>query len=213
MNAPTILRAELAGELYRALMGRYTVPPLRARGLGLEIDDAYAISLSLLAHRLRAGERVIGKKIGVTSKAVQDMLGVHQPDFGFLTDAMWIRNGDTVRIGKQMIQQRAEAEIALDRFPAGDRMPKLMSLVGSFRFALATEFEPDYTDPAEDDRFGVILGLAQLLDGVVFTPSGMERFFDAFAALDTPGPAAFEEVGAEVGVAVVGPPLAQSDPL
>jgi hypothetical protein len=40
----------------------------------------------------------------------------------------------------------------------------------------------------------------------------MERFFDGFAALETPGPAAFEEVGAEVGVAVVGPPLAQSDP-
>ena len=46
-----------------------------------------------------------------------------------------------------------------------------------------------------------------------FTPSGMERFFDGFAALETPGPAAFEEVGAEAGVAVVGPPLAQSDPL
>lgn len=46
-----------------------------------------------------------------------------------------------------------------------------------------------------------------------FTPSGMERFFDGFAALATPGPAALEEVGAEVGVAVVGPPLAQSDPL
>jgi quercetin dioxygenase-like cupin family protein len=46
-----------------------------------------------------------------------------------------------------------------------------------------------------------------------FTPSGMERFFDGFAALETPGPAAFETVGAEVGVHVVGPPLAQSDPV
>ena len=46
-----------------------------------------------------------------------------------------------------------------------------------------------------------------------FTPSGMERFFDAFAALETPGPAAFEELGAKVGMAVVGPPLAQSDPV
>lgn len=46
-----------------------------------------------------------------------------------------------------------------------------------------------------------------------FTRSGMERFFDGFAALETPGPAAFKEVGAEVGVAVVGPPLAQSDPV
>ena len=46
-----------------------------------------------------------------------------------------------------------------------------------------------------------------------FTPSGMERFFDGFAALATPGLAAFETVGAEVGMDVVGPPLAESDPL
>ena len=46
-----------------------------------------------------------------------------------------------------------------------------------------------------------------------FTPSGMERFFDGFAALEAPGPASFAEVGAQVGVAVVGPPLAQSDPV
>ena len=54
-------------------------------------------------------------------------------------------------------------------------------------------------------------GPARML--IHFTPSGMERFFDGFAALETPGPAAFETVGAEVGVDVVGPPLAQSDPL
>jgi len=46
-----------------------------------------------------------------------------------------------------------------------------------------------------------------------FTPSGMERFFDDFAALEAPGPGAFETVGAEVGLDVVGPPLAQSDPV
>ena len=46
-----------------------------------------------------------------------------------------------------------------------------------------------------------------------FTPSGMERFFDGFAALEAPGPAAFATVGAEVGMDVVGPPLAQSDPV
>jgi 2-oxopent-4-enoate/cis-2-oxohex-4-enoate hydratase len=112
-EARVALRVELADELYRALVGRFTVPPLRMRGLGLDIDDAYAISLGLLARRLHGGERVIGKKIGVTSKAVQDMLGVHQPDFGFLTDTMWIADGETVRITERMIQPRAEAEIAL----------------------------------------------------------------------------------------------------
>jgi quercetin dioxygenase-like cupin family protein len=54
-------------------------------------------------------------------------------------------------------------------------------------------------------------GPARIL--IHFTPSGMERFFDGFAALEAPGPGAFEAVGAEVGMDVVGPPLAQSDPL
>jgi 2-oxopent-4-enoate/cis-2-oxohex-4-enoate hydratase len=107
------LTADLADELYRALRGRFTVPPLRRRGLDLDVEDAYAVSLALLAHRLKAGEAVIGKKIGVTSAAVQDMLGVHQPDFGFLTDRMQVPDGSEIRIAERLIQPRAEAEIAL----------------------------------------------------------------------------------------------------
>lgn len=103
----------LSEELHRALLERRTVPPLRSRGVDLGIDDAYAISLGILARRQARGERVIGKKIGVTSKAVQDMLGVHQPDFGFLTDAMQIADGAVIDISRRMIQPRAEAEIAL----------------------------------------------------------------------------------------------------
>lgn len=107
------LCAALAQELYRALIERHTVPPLRSRGVMLEVDDAYAISRAFLEKRLDAGERVIGKKIGVTSKAVQDMLGVHQPDFGFLTHSMQVESGATVRIAEKLIQPRAEGEIAL----------------------------------------------------------------------------------------------------
>lgn len=54
-------------------------------------------------------------------------------------------------------------------------------------------------------------GPARIL--VHFTPSGMEHFFDGFAELETPGPVAFKTVGAKVGMDVVGPPLAQSDPV
>lgn len=102
--------AQFAAELYGALRGGYTVPPLAARAPQLGVDQAYAISLALLERRLEDGERVIGKKIGVTSKAVQDMLGVHQPDFGFLTDRMEV--GEVVDIAAhRLIQPRAEAEI------------------------------------------------------------------------------------------------------
>jgi len=101
----------LANELYEALRGRHVVSPLIERYPDLTVDDAYAISLGFLARRRQDGERVVGKKIGVTSKAVQDMLGVHQPDFGFLTD--WMRTGEEIDIdAKALIAPRAEAEIA-----------------------------------------------------------------------------------------------------
>ena len=99
-------------ELFSALRNGEVVTPLSARDTSLGIDDAYAISLAILAARKSEGERVVGKKIGVTSKAVQDMLGVHQPDFGFLTDRMWVE-GETIDIKAHgLIQPRAEAEIA-----------------------------------------------------------------------------------------------------
>lgn len=101
-----------AERLYRALRDRTTIAPISGQDASLTIDDAYAISLGILDRRLADGERVVGKKIGVTSKAVQDMLGVHQPDFGFLTDRMWIE-GERIDIAATgLIQPRAEAEIA-----------------------------------------------------------------------------------------------------
>jgi 2-oxopent-4-enoate/cis-2-oxohex-4-enoate hydratase len=109
----TQLLAELGGELYSALRTRSTVRPLSTRNLSLSIDDAYAISLAGLARRKADGERVVGKKIGVTSKVVQDLLGVHTPDFGFLTDRMQLASGNAIDIGRmRLIQPRAEAEIA-----------------------------------------------------------------------------------------------------
>ena len=103
--------ARLAGELYAALRERRVVAPLIERHPDLTIDDAYAISLGFLARRRADGERVVGKKIGVTSKAVQDMLGVHQPDFGFLTN--WMQTGEVIDVdAKALIAPRAEAEIA-----------------------------------------------------------------------------------------------------
>tara|TARA_R110000824_G_scaffold277642_1_gene465850 strand:+ start:7434 stop:8210 length:777 start_codon:yes stop_codon:yes gene_type:complete len=102
---------EHGGQLFAALRGGETIAPLIARDASLTIDDAYRISLDFLARRLAEGERIVGKKIGVTSKAVQDMLGVGQPDFGFLTDWMQVE-GDIDLAAKKLIAPRAEAEIA-----------------------------------------------------------------------------------------------------
>jgi 2-oxopent-4-enoate/cis-2-oxohex-4-enoate hydratase len=103
----------LGDELFAALRSRRTLEPLTEREPAIDIDDAYRISLRFLERRSADGERVVGKKIGVTSKAVQDMLGVHQPDFGFLTDRMAVVNGSVLGIAAAgLIQPRAEGEIA-----------------------------------------------------------------------------------------------------
>lgn len=103
--------ARFGEELHRALRERRAVPPLTTRVPDITIDDAYAISRRLLERRLSEGERVVGKKVGVTSEAVQSMLDVRQPDFGFLTDAMRFDDGAEVRVA-DLVQPRAEGEIA-----------------------------------------------------------------------------------------------------
>ncbi len=103
--------AEQAAQLYRALREGGPLDPLSERIAGLRIEDAYAISSGLLARRVVDGEHVVGKKIGATSAAVQRMLKVDQPDFGFLTDRMEVRNGATLSLDG-LIAPRAEGEIA-----------------------------------------------------------------------------------------------------
>jgi 2-oxopent-4-enoate/cis-2-oxohex-4-enoate hydratase len=104
---------QLGDELFATLRARKVLEPLTSREPGIDIDDAYRISLRFLERRQAEGEKLIGKKIGVTSKAVQDMLGVHQPDFGFLLDSMHVADGATVSLSEtKLIQPRAEGEIA-----------------------------------------------------------------------------------------------------
>jgi 2-oxopent-4-enoate/cis-2-oxohex-4-enoate hydratase len=103
----------LGDELFAALRSRSVLEPLTSRENGIDIDDAYRVSLRFLERRKAEGEKVIGKKIGVTSKPVQDMLGVHQPDFGFLLDTMHVADGATLSLSEmKLIQPRAEGEIA-----------------------------------------------------------------------------------------------------
>lgn len=104
-------REALGDELYQALSNQQTLTPFTDREADITIDDAYYISLRMVSRRVDAGETIIGKKIGVTSKVVQEMLGVHQPDFGFLTNNMEYPNGADIPVAGNLIQPRAEAEI------------------------------------------------------------------------------------------------------
>jgi len=107
----TELQKKIGEELYHALCNRKMLKPLTDRYPGISITDAYAIQQHILAMRLANGERVIGKKIGVTSQVVMDMLGVFQPDFGWLTDAMLLNQSQNISIDT-LIQPKAEGEIA-----------------------------------------------------------------------------------------------------
>ncbi|MCB1889657.1 MAG: 2-oxopent-4-enoate hydratase [Rhodocyclaceae bacterium] len=102
---------QLGDELYQALVKGEVLEPLTNRHDDITIEDAYQIQQRMLSRRIDAGEAVIGKKIGVTSKAVQNMLGVHQPDFGWLTDGMVYNEGDAIPMST-LIQPKAEGEIA-----------------------------------------------------------------------------------------------------
>ena len=102
---------QLGDELYDALSGGKTVSPLTSRGFDISIEDAYHIQQRMLSRRIAKGEKVIGKKIGVTSKAVMNMLSVHQPDFGYLLDGMVYNEGESIPMDT-LIQPKAEGEIA-----------------------------------------------------------------------------------------------------
>jgi 2-oxopent-4-enoate/cis-2-oxohex-4-enoate hydratase len=98
-------------ELYQALVERKTVAPLTSRETAISIEDAYHIQQRMIGRRMEEGARIVGKKIGVTSKAVMDMLGVHQPDFGYLLDTMIFNEGEAIPMAT-LIQPKAEGEIA-----------------------------------------------------------------------------------------------------
>jgi 2-oxopent-4-enoate/cis-2-oxohex-4-enoate hydratase len=103
---------ELGDELYAALRSRQPISPLTERESGMSITDAYRVSSRFLQRRCDDGEFVIGKKIGVTSKAVQQMLKVYAPDFGYLTNRMMYQSGDVLPISDLLIAPRAEGELA-----------------------------------------------------------------------------------------------------
>ena len=100
-------------ELYEALKGNYVIEPITSREADITIEDAYAIQDVFIQRRINEdGVKIIGKKIGVTSKVVMDMLGVHQPDFGYLLSDMIYSDGDEIDVTNGMIQPKAEGEIA-----------------------------------------------------------------------------------------------------
>jgi 2-keto-4-pentenoate hydratase len=103
-------RARLADDLARAYETRIPVTP-PSRAITLTVDDAYAVQSLQIGRRVSAGARVRGHKVGLTSRAMQQLLGVDQPDYGHLLDTMFLPPGERADISR-FLQPRAEPEIA-----------------------------------------------------------------------------------------------------
>jgi 2-keto-4-pentenoate hydratase len=103
---------ELAARLRQAEESRIGTQPLREELTPGDLDSAYAVQKINTDHWLRAGRRLVGRKIGLTSKAVQKQLGVDQPDYGMLYADMAMYDGEEMPLSKVM-QPKVEAEVAL----------------------------------------------------------------------------------------------------
>lgn len=107
-----VLDAATAAEaLFLAEQARCPIAPLRDRVAAPSAELAYAIQAHNTRRALAAGRRLVGRKIGLTSPAVQKQLGVDQPDFGMLYADMSVGDAEPVARGR-LIQPKVEAEIA-----------------------------------------------------------------------------------------------------
>ncbi len=101
----------VADKLFAAHNSRTPIPPVREMLPADAIDLAYAAQEINTERRLKEGRRLVGRKIGLTSLAVQRQLGVDQPDYGMLFHDMAVPDGWDVA-ADQLIQPKVEAEIA-----------------------------------------------------------------------------------------------------
>ncbi|MBA4493557.1 fumarylacetoacetate hydrolase family protein [Paenactinomyces guangxiensis] len=97
--------------LARAEIERRGVLPLTEVDPNLTVEEAYQVQLLTIQKKVEAGQRVVGKKIGLTSLAMQRLLGVDQPDYGHLLDGMVVENGGEISWDR-VLQPKVEAEIA-----------------------------------------------------------------------------------------------------
>lgn len=102
---------EAADRLITAFEERTPCEPVRDLIGPSDIAAAYDVQQIVTAHRLAGGVEVIGRKIGLTSKAIQEQVGVDQPDFGYLFSDMGVADGGETPM-ETLIQPRVEAEIA-----------------------------------------------------------------------------------------------------
>ncbi|MGI9197101.1 MAG: 2-keto-4-pentenoate hydratase [Candidatus Nanopelagicales bacterium] len=103
---------EMSGALLEARRTRVPIAPLTDRFPGMTAEDAYAVQQGLVAGLLAEGDSIIGYKLGLTSKPMQEMLGVDQPDYAPVLGSTVYSDGGDVPADRY-IAPRMEAEICV----------------------------------------------------------------------------------------------------
>ena len=97
----------------RARENREAISAVTEKYPDISIPDAYAVQFQNIRKRLDRGKRVVGKKIGLTSKGMQTLLGVFEADYGHILDTMVIDEGDKISFEKhKLLQPKVEGELA-----------------------------------------------------------------------------------------------------
>ena len=114
-----VARLEAADALAVAELECSPIPPLRQTWPDLDVVDAYEIQLLNIRRRLDAGATVNGHKVGLSSRAMQEMMGVDEPDYGHLLSDMEVHEDRPVRSGRYCYP-RVEVEVG---FVLGEDLP------------------------------------------------------------------------------------------
>ena len=113
------VRAQLAADLAQAERSRVPMAPLTDGNPDIDVVDAYEIQLINIRQRVAEGARIIGHKVGLSSKAMQDMMGVDEPDYGHLLDEMEVFENVPVK-SSNFLYPRVEVEVG---FILADDLP------------------------------------------------------------------------------------------
>lgn len=159
---------EAANRLLEAEKTKRAIEPFTSEG-SISVDEAYQIQLEQIRQKVESGSVIVGKKIGLTSKAMQEMLQVDEPDYGHLLDTMTFLDGETISIS-DYLQPKIEFEIAfvlkkdlqgpgvtlLDVIDATDYVIPALELIDSRIRDWDIRFEDTVAD--NGSSAGVILG-------------------------------------------------------
>ena len=198
---------ETAARLLRAAYAGGAIPPLRGYLDPVDADGAYAVQEINTRLWQAEGRRIVGRKAGLTAKAVQTQLGVDQPDFGVLFEDMAVADGGHLDPARA-IQPKAEAEIAFvlgADLPSADTTPdEVAAAVGSVHAAIEivdsriAEWKITFADTVADNgssAFFVLADEGKPLAGLDIWTAGMVMQING------------ETVSLGVGAAALGHPL------